>query len=719
MKKIEEVKKLNNQRDRKTKLRYNITSTLVYIIGIILLIQLFNLQIVNGKEYREQSNTRLTRETVLESARGNILDQSGNKLATTEMGYSLEFYKTKLENNELNNTLLKIAEVLEKNGDKYIDTLPIKLEPFEFTISEEEAKEWKKNNKIEEEKTAEECFNILKEKYKIENEDLNQTRKIMTLRYAIVQNGYSNIKPLEIATDLSQLSLAELSEKNSDFPGVNITTKAIRTYPSGSLASHILGYVGQISEEEREGKEERYGLNDIIGKIGIEYIMEDYLKGTNGIKQVDMAVDGTVTDEQVAEQAIAGDDIILTLDANLQQVTENTLKSSVQDIENENGVSVSGAAVVVMKVKTGEVLSIASYPDFNPNDFVGGISVDNWNKYTNQEISEYARMHPFVNRAISSPSSPGSTFKMVTAITGLETGSITLNERINDVGIYRYAADYNPRCWIYSSYGYGHGYLNVTEAIVHSCNYFFYEVGNRSGIENLAKYARALGLGKKTGIELLGEEAGYVSCPETSELLNSYWVGGDTLTAAIGQGNNSFTTLQMAKYTSMIANGGNDLDVTIIKSVVDAKGKEVDRKELNDYVKKRLGIEEPKEQEEKVTFNQENLNAILEGMRGVTTESGGTAYSIFRDFDIEVGGKTGSAQTERVDENGKKITNAWFVGFAPYNDPEIAIVVMIENGQSGGNAAVPARDIIAEYFGMNANRITEDMSAKPTTEIQN
>ena len=711
------MKKLNNQRDKKTKLRYNITSTLVYIIGIILLIQLFNLQIVNGKEYREQSNTRLTRETVLEAARGNILDQSGNKLATTKMGYSLELYKTKLETNDLNNTLLRIAEVLEKHEDKYIDILPIKVEPCEFTISEEKAKEWKKDNKIEEEKSAEECFEILKQRYKIENEDIYQTRKIMTLRYAIEQNGYSNIKPLEIATDLSQLSLAELSEKNSDFPGVNITTKAIRTYPSDNLASHILGYVGQINEEEREGKEDIYGLNDIIGKIGIEYIMEDYLKGKSGIKQVDMAVDGTVTDEQVSQEAIAGSDIVLTLDANLQKVAENTLKSSVADIENENEVSVSGAAVVVMKVKTGEVLAMASYPDFNPNDFVGGITIGNWDYYTNEETSAYARMHPFVNRAISSPSSPGSTFKMVTAITGLETGSISLNERINDVGIYRYAADYNPRCWIYSSYGYGHGYLNVTEAIVHSCNYFFYEVGNRSGIDNLAKYARALGLGRKTGIELLGEEAGYVACPETSERLNSYWVGGDTLTAAIGQGNNSFTTLQMAKYTSMIANGGNDLDVTIIKSVVDSKGKEADRKELNEYLKKRLGLEE--EKVEKVTFNQENLNAIVEGMRGVTTESGGTAYSIFRDFNIEVGGKTGSAQTERVDENGKKITNAWFVGFAPYDNPEIAIVVMIENGQSGGNAAVPARDIIAEYFGMNANRVTEDMSAKPTVEIQN
>ena len=164
---------------------------------------------------------------------------------------------------------------------------------------------------------------------------------------------------------------------------------------------------------------------------------------------------------------------------------------------------------------------------------------------------------------------------MVTAIAGLETGAITTTERINDVGIYRFSSDYNPKCWIYQSYGRGHGYLNVTGAIVHSCNYFFYEVGNRVGIENLAKYTRALGLGKKTGIELLGERAGYVASPETSKSLGQTWNGGDILSAAIGQGNNSFTPIQMAKYTSMLANGGQDIDVTVIKSVIDADGNEV------------------------------------------------------------------------------------------------------------------------------------------------
>ena len=364
---------------------------------------------------------------------------------------------------------------------------------------EESIKKWQKDNNIEIGISAEECFNKLKEKYKISNENLQDVRKIMTLRYEISKNGYSNIRPVEIASDISTNSLAELNEQATDFPGVSITTKAIRTYSSGSLASHIIGYVGKIQEDELKGKEEVYGLNDIIGKIGIEYVMEEYLKGKNGMKQIDMAVDGSITDEVVTQEAIAGSDVILTIDANLQQVTENTIKNSIQEIQNSAGVKVTGASAVVMKVGTGEVLAMASYPDFNPSDFTGGISTEKWNYYTNKEQSEYAALHPFVNRAISSPSSPGSTYKMVTAITGLETGKIKIKEKINDTGRYTFYKDYQPYCWNKS----GHGYLNVTDAIVHSCNYFFYEVGNRVGIQNLVKYSKALGLGKKTGIELL------------------------------------------------------------------------------------------------------------------------------------------------------------------------------------------------------------------------
>ena len=702
---------MGSGRSKKVKLRYNIVSTIVYIAGIVLLVQLFNLQIIKGEDYRTQSNTRLSRESVLQAARGDILDQSGNKLATTSATQVLELYKTKIDNQTLNNTLLAIAQVLEQNGDKYIDDLPIAVEPFAFTIeSEETQKKWKKQNNIDESKTAEECFYILKDKYKISNENINEARKIMTLRYTIAKNGYSSTKTVQLATNMSENSLAIFNEQNDKFPGLTIQTKAVRNYVSGNLASHILGYVSRITESELEGNEDKYNANDMIGKTGIEYIFEPYLKGTDGIKQIDMAVDGTITGEYVTNEAIAGKNVVLTIDANLQKVTEEALKSNIEKIRNGGygkSYNADAGSVVVINVKTGEVLALASYPDFEPQLFVNGISQEKYNEYISEEAN-----HPFVNRAISSVSPPGSTFKMVTALAALETGAITTTEKINDVGVYNYSADYKPKCWIYKSYGRGHGYLNVTDAIKHSCNYFFYELGNRLGIDAISRYARSLGLGRKTGIELLGEVEGSVSSKENSQAKGETFTGGNTLQAAIGQHDNSFTPIQMAKYISILANGGNDIDVTIIKSIIDEDGNQIPKEELENFVKGRLGIEDEKGTE--LDFNSKNIQAILEGMRGVTSESGGTAYSYFKDFNIEIGGKTGSAQTGI---EGR--TNAWFVGFAPFDNPEIAVVVMVENGGSGGYTAEVARDIIAEYFGMNANKVTEDMSAKPLTQIQN
>ena len=249
------------------------------------------MQIVNGEEYRERSNTRLSRESILKAARGDILDQSGNKLATTKSGYVLTLYKTKVDNNTLNTSLLKIAKVLENNKDTYKDILPLKIgEGIEFTVGEEAQKRFKEQNNIDENKNAAECFEALKKKYEIVTDDLQDARRIMTLRYAIAKEGYSSTKTVELATNISQNSVAVFNERNDEFPGLTIQTVALRRYASGSLASHILGYVGRIDEKEL-AENEGYDLNDTIGKIGIEYIFEPYLKGKNGIKQIDMAVD--------------------------------------------------------------------------------------------------------------------------------------------------------------------------------------------------------------------------------------------------------------------------------------------------------------------------------------------------------------------------------------------------------------------------------------------
>ena len=685
-----------------SKIRYNIVTILVYAVGIVLILQLFNLQIVHGQEYRETSNTRLTRESTLKAARGNILDSTGNKLVTSETSFSLELYKTKIEDDVLNNTILKTINILKANKDEYIDNLPIAVNPVRYTLSEESLKEWKTGLEIPENATAQEAFDFLKQKYNISNND-EEAIKIMAVRYEITRTGYSNIKPVEIAKDISRESAVQIREQSNDLPGMTIATGSKVKYTSGNLASHILGQVGPITEEELKGQEDKYDLNDIIGKTGIEYIFEDYLKGTDGVKQIDMAVDGTVTEEYVSEEAVAGSDVVLTIDANLQNVAEEALKKNIEKIANGGFYETSPAdagAVVVMNVKTGEVLAMVSYPDYDPQLFVDGISQEQYDSYKEGDN--------LVNRAISGVYSPGSTYKMVTATAGLESGAITTKTRINDTGVYPKFG--NPVCWYWSTYRRGHGYLNVTQAIQKSCNYFFYETGYRTGIENIVKYAKYYGLDSKTGIELLGESTGTIARPEIVEERGEVWTPGYTLSAAIGQGDNGFTPIQMAKYISTLANGGDSVDVTLIKSIIRPDGTEVSKEELESYVNERLGY--TPEKPENLDLKEENIDAILKGMKGVT-ESGGTAYSTFANFDIEVAGKTGSAET-----GDDSVVHGWFVGFAPFDDPEIAVVVLIENAGSGGFTAETARDIMAEYFGMNANEVTEDMTAIPSTQVQ-
>ncbi len=695
-----------NNDNRSSNLRYNIITILVYIVGIVLIVQLFNLQIVNGKEYRETSNTRLSRETVVKAARGSIKDRTGNLLVTTKMGFNVDLYKTKIDTATLNKTILNTIRILESNKDKYINNLPIKVNPFEFENQDEETqKKWKKENDINENATAEECFYSLKKEYKIEQEDIEEAYKIMIVRYEIARNGYSSIRPVTIAKDVSRASAVKLGEQSIYFPGISATTEPLVSYPSGSLASHILGYVGNITQAELDGREDTYGINDVIGKVGIQYVFEEYLRGQNGIKQLDMSVDGNITDEYITKEAVAGSDVILTIDANLQAVTEKALANNIKKIASGGFSKTSEAkagAAVVMNVKTGEILAMASYPDYEPELFINGIS--------QKKLDEYNKGDNIFNRAISGVYAPGSTFKMITAIAGLETGAITPTEKINDVGVYKKA--HEPACWIWNSYGMTHGWLNVTDAIIHSCNYFFYEVGYRVTIDNIAKYAKYYGLGQKTNVELPMEEEGVVATRDKAKERGDEWQIGETLSAAIGQSYNSYTPIQMAKYISMLANGGKPIDVTIVKSVIDVNGNQISKEEITKFVNAKLGLE--KQEKEDLNIKKENLEAILKGMKGVTSEEGGTAYSTFADFNIELGGKTGSAQT---DVNGK--VNGWFVGFAPYDEPEVAVVVLVENAGSGSYTAEVARDILQEYFGMNMEKVEENLTALPSSEIQN
>ena len=690
--------------------RYNTITIFTYLIGIILIVQLFNLQIVHGAKYREESNTRLTRESTLEATRGEILDRSGNVLVSSSQKFNLELYKSKIDTNALNDSILKIIQVLEKYNVSYVDSFPIKIDPFEYTIADTNLSNWKSNNGIDENATAEEVFYKFKDKYKIQNTDISEIRKIIAIRYAIVQEGYSSTKSLTIAKDIPREAVAEFSEEGDEFPGINISVQPVRQYKQGTLASHILGYASKIGSEEYQKKKDEYNQNDIIGKTGIEAVFEKYLKGKNGTKQIDMAVDGTITAEVVEKEAVAGSNVVLTIDSQLQKIAEEALKDNIEKIKNGGfgkSYDAKGGSCVVMNVKTGEVLAMASYPDYNPQSFADGISNEEWKSYNEN------KSYPLINKAIQSAYEPGSIFKMVTAIAGLESGNISLTEKINDTGVYKkYGAEW--KCWYYTDYHRGHGYLNVIGAIQKSCNFFFYETADRMGIDTLDKYAKYFGLGTKTGIELPSEVSGTLASKEYAKSINASWNPGDTINAAIGQGYNKFTPLQMAKYISMVANGGNKIDVSIVKTIQNADGTEVSKDEIRKFVNEKLGISN-NDQNEKINLNSQYVNAVKEGMRSVTSGEAGTAYARFKNFNIAVGGKTGSAEAGK-DAKGKDIVNAWFAAFAPYDDPEIAVVIMVENGGHGNYTAEAVRNIMAEYFGMNTQDVTEDMQANAYTE---
>ena len=621
-------------------------------------------------------------------------------------------YRSKTDDAQLNDSILLMTNILESNGDTYVDPFPISIDPFEFHFDSEEAlQEWKKTYKIPETASAEEAFYLFRDKYNINSEDVKAIRQILAIRYAITTIGYSTTRSMQISQRISRNSAVQLHENSQGLTGVNVVVEPIRVYHTGSLASHIIGYMGRISDSNQKefkelGDNYQYKNTDKVGQTGIEKTFEQYLRGTDGVKQIDMSVDGTVTGEYISQEAIGGSNIVLTIDANLQRVAEEALERNIIKIReggfNNQPFPAEGGAVVVTNVHTGEILAMASYPDYEPELFYKGISQAKLNEYYDP-----ASLKPIYSRATQGTYPPGSTFKMVTAIAALESGVIGINDRVNDNGPYIVSdkPEENPRCWYYNSYGRGHGPLNVTGALMKSCNYYFYEVSNRMGIEKLAEYADYFGLGRYTGIQI-PEAKGLLANRNTAKN-GEVWSAGLTAMAAIGQSNNDFTPVQMSKYISMVANGGHPIDLSIVKSVINSDGTLVSQNEIDEYTHRILKTEKVTTEDKNISA--ETIAAVHEGMRRVAEEEGGTAYTIFKDFDIEIGGKTGSAELDGNKDQNRVI--AWFAGFAPYDDPEISIVVMVEKGGHGYFTAEVVRDIMQEYFGMNMQEITENMSA--------
>ena len=658
-------------------MRYKIIYFLIALFCLAAVSRLVDIQLVHGQQYREQSRQKVTKTSIIPAPRGEILDRNGQAFVKNKTGFSIEIHYVKNQsNNERNLVIARLYNVIAGAGQKIYDSFPVSADGKSFVISEKEIKEWKKKNGIKENATVSDVMGHYEKLYSIENfYTPAQKRAIVGVRYEMERTAFSSNNPYTVASDVSQEVVTAVKEKSDTFVGIVVSVVPVREYAQGTVGAHILGRGGKIYKEEYELlKDKDYSMNDVIGKQGIEKYFEEYLRGDDGISGIEQSVDGKRAEIVESVAPVAGNNVILTIDANLQKVAEEALARGIERVhelseyEPENaGLDAASGALAAIDVNTGEILALASYPSFNPVTFN-----DDYNRLYNDKNL------PMFNRAIGGAYEPGSTFKMITAVAALEENIVKPGDYIEDLGVYKHYKDYTPACWIYRSKGETHGYQNITQALENSCNYYFYDVGRRVGIEAINKYAKAFGLGESTGIELENEEnPGRLTSPAEREKNGSTWQPGDTLQVAIGQSDNMFTPLQMANYIATLANGGTRYRAHLVKNIRNPQTGEI-----------------VYEAQPQVDYNlailPENLKAVLNGMKNVTEL--GTASDVFTDFNVAVGGKTGTAEVSQGSDN------ALFVGLAPFDNPKIAVCAVIEHGVHGANAAYVVRDVIDEYL---------------------
>ena len=680
----------NTDKEKRINSRYIIIIVFIAIFTSILLIRLINIQIVNGDNYYEEKDNRLIAKRDIYAPRGNIFDANGIPIAQNRMGYYLQFVDTHLPDEQKNEMLLKLANILIKNEDSFNSQLRryIAIEPIKFKQqNNERIIDNILVNKEDKEllKTAEDVFSYMRDntfnidkKYSIED-----TYTIMQLRYEMLVNSYDCFKPLQIADDIDYKSVAEIEERNGEFEGFTVYTKPIRVYTDAEIVAHVLGYVRMIDSKQLEEFKEKwpnieYNNNDIVGKNGIELYAEPYLKGVKGEKTVEVDLEGRVLNVLKEKPPVSGSDIYLTIDIELQKVAMESLKRNIEiirekDVSKNFHDAYAGAAVAI-DVNTGEVLAMVSYPSYNPDIFLK-------NDYDAINALYQANSHnPELNRTIQGTYAPGSTYKPLVAIAGLQEGSIKTKGTITCRGKIEYGG-ITFRC-----HGSGHGDLTIENALAVSCNVFFNELGVRTGIDNISRWAKEFGLGQKTGIDLMYERSGIISSKEYKlDTFNEGWWIADTAQSAIGQLYNQYTPLQLANYVSSIANGGKRYTPHLIKRIKSGDDSFV--------------IDTPSDYY-KIPVNSEYIDIVKKGMVAVTNEEDGTAVSTFRDFPFAVAGKTGTAETGYED---KSSSNALFVCYAPASNPKIAVAVVVENGVWGAYTAPIARDILKKYFNIENN----------------
>jgi len=646
---------------------------LLGVFGAFLLLfgaVLYDAQILHGSENRARSISSNATSEVVPASRGIITDRNGKVLVSNRLAYTLVFDRSGFTDDaSLNDAILRLIRLCQETGTAWNDTLPIAQTGsfLRYTNDRSESfTQYLEKNKLTATAAGRQLIAEMRALYHVD-ESLSEkdARLVIGVRYELhSRDSYT------FAEDVSSEVLSLITDGR--YEGVSIRTASARVYNT-TLAAHILGTIGPIWQEEWSSNEKTgyvgyadkgYSMNDLVGKDGVEKAFEEYLRGTDGRRLITTDEDGKLTGGLYTREPQPGGTVALTLDIDLQADVERALAQTITGMIDEDSNERGGAAAVV-SVGSGEVLALASYPTYDLSTF-------------NEDYEDLVADErlPMFNRATQGTYAPGSTFKMCTAVAALESGIITPSSIIQDRGIYTYYRDPQPMCWVYRQGGSTHGRINVTQAITVSCNYFFYEVGRLTGIRTLDSYASQFGLGQSTGIEI-GDSSGVLASPEWADSHNQEWTDGQTITAAIGQSYNLFTPLQLANYIATLVGGGEHYQAHLLKNV-------------KEYDNSRLLYVYDDEPLNTVEMSGSTVEAVTKGMHELTV-SGGVAFA-FRDCVVSAGAKTGSAQV------GTDIANGVFVAYAPYEDPEIAVAIVIEKGGSGAALATAAVEIINSWF---------------------
>lgn len=681
--------------DNKTKLLHRLIALFVVLALFcgVSAAGLYSLQIINGEAYRLQAERHLTSTNVVSAARGEILDRYGRPLVTNESVYSIRFDYAYWDQKNQNDILLQLVQLVISAGVDVPTILPITQQaPYTFTCSADDKVYTAlvdfidTHNGTEDGKDtlglqskygvsqakdldAASVLEVLKAYYKIsDNYTESNARWILEQRYRMTTSNFSRTNPFLFAENVPMDLIAEIKERHELFQGVNVEASTVRKYDT-DCAAQILGRTGIIYAEEWDTyKEKGYSMNDIVGKSGLEMSMEQYLRGKSGSLMVDTDVTGEVTGTMESAAPQPGDNVITTLDIELQKVAEDSLARVISGISGARG----GAAVVV-KVDTGEVLAAANYPTYSQATFLEDSAAINDNP-----------LEPTRNRAFQMAYAPGSTFKPMIALAGLEEGVINQSTTMVCNHYYTRFSSRTFKClgW--------HGTVDLNQAIKKSCNIYFYETGYMLGGATIEKWSKLFGFGQKTGIEV-GEIAGSAAGPtyraqmlENNPLFNQ-WQPGDVVQAAIGQSDNTITPLQLAVYAATLANGGTRYQPTLIKSV-------------KSYDYSSTVMENEPKVAQQIDVDPANLKAVTDAMQSVADE-GGTAAATFANYPIPIAIKTGTSQhSGGKDFDGNSTDHGVLIAYAPADDPEIAVAVVGECALHGSSVAPVARDIFDAYF---------------------